>query len=101
MKMAVAVLLLSATDALLTLELIKLGAREVNVFMLGLIHGDLSHFVGVKMALTGLGVTYLVLRSSATVFGRIPVFRVLQGILAAYGVLVVYELGMLYYALSF
>ena len=95
MYVVVAILLLSATDALLTLKLLQIGAYEANVFMLGLVHGDLTTFAATKMALTGLGVTSLVIRNEALLFGRVQVLYVLYVVLACYIVVIAYELMML------
>lgn len=95
MYVVVAILLLSATDAVLTLQLLQMGAHEANVFMLGLVHGDLTTFAATKMALTGLGVIYLVIRNEALLFGRVQVRYVLHFVLACYIVLIAYELTLL------
>ena len=95
MYVVVAILLLSATDAILTLQLLQIGAQEANIFMVGLIHGDLQTFAATKMALTGLGVTYLVIRNQALLFGRLQVRYVLHFVLLCYIVLIGYELTLL------
>ncbi len=95
MYVVVAILLLSATDAILTLQLLQIGAHEANIFMVGLIHGDLQTFAAVKMGLTGLGVIYLVIRNEALLFGRLQVRYVLHFVLVCYIALIGYELTLL------
>jgi len=92
---AIAILLLSAADAYLTMRLLDRGARELNWFMAQLIHADAHEFVAIKMALTGLGVTVLVTRRHALLFGRIPIETILYLLLFGYVALVVYELSVL------
>jgi hypothetical protein len=94
---ALAILVCSVADAALTLTLVQLGAREVNLFMVGLVHGDPQTFVGWKMVLTGAGLIHLVIRHRVRLFGRIPVHQVLYLILAAYAGLIAYELWLLAY----
>ncbi len=91
----VAILLLSATDAFLTMHLLDRGAREVNWFMAQLIHADTQEFVAFKMALTGLGVIILVTRRHVVLFGRIQVEKLLYVALLGYLVLIFYEGSML------
>ncbi len=90
----VTILLLSATDAFLTMHLLDRGAREVNWFMAQLIHADTREFVAFKMALTGLGVIVLVTRRHVLLFGRIQVGKLLYVTLLGYLVLIVYEGSM-------
>jgi hypothetical protein len=93
--LVIAIMLLSAADAVLTLNLIALGAREVNPVMAGLVEGDPALFALAKMSLTGLGVTVLVVRAYTPLFGCIPVRWVLRILLLGYAVLVAYELALL------
>ena len=89
---SIAILLLSAADAYLTMRLLGQGARELNWFMAQLIHADAREFVALKMALTGLGVVVLVTRRHTLLFGRIPTERILYVVLLGYVALVLYEL---------
>lgn len=90
----IAILLLSAADAYLTLQLLAQGARELNWVMAQLVHADPHSFVALKMALTGLGVTLLVTRRHAVLFGRIPIEGILYALLLGYVALVAYELAI-------
>lgn len=93
---SIAILLLSATDAYLTMRLLNEGARELNWFMAQLIHANPQQFIALKMALTGLGVILLVTRRHARLFGRIPIEGVLYAIMFGYVVLIAYELSGLH-----
>ncbi len=88
------VLLLSVTDALLTLTLISHGAIEVNPFMVPLVRGSGHAFAYWKIGLTAAGVVVLTLLGRLRIWGR-TVGHVLYLILAGYIVLVVYELFLL------
>lgn len=90
---SIAILLLSAADAYLTLRLLHQGAKELNWFMAQLVHADPQQFVALKMSLTGLGVIVLVTRRHARLFGLIPTEGILYALLLAYLMLIVYELA--------
>lgn len=92
---SIAILLLSATDAYLTMRLLQQGARELNWFMAQLIDFSPRQFVAMKMALTGLGVIILVSRRHARLFGLIPIEGILYTVLFGYFVLIGYELAIL------
>jgi hypothetical protein len=92
---SIAILLLSAMDAYLTLRLLSQGAKELNWFMAQLIQLSPQHFVALKMALTGLGLIVLVTRRHARLFGRIPVEGILYAMLFGYLALVGYEISAL------
>ena len=87
--------LLSCVDAALTLTLLQHGAYEVNPFMAPIVGDSPLVFTLVKVFLTASGVVMLTLAARIRAFGRIPVSFVLSGVLAAYAVLVIYELRLL------
>lgn len=95
MLSSVLVLLLCVADALLTLTLISLGAREANPVMARFIYTDVERFAALKMALTGCGVLALVAVAHFRVFGLVRVASLLHAVLAGYAVLIAYELWML------
>src|SRR5690606_20447678 len=78
MFLAVAILLLSVSDAFLTLTLLAAGAYEVNPVMSFVLQRQPELFAAVKMALTGMGVLALVACARATVFRVIRVSSVLR-----------------------
>jgi hypothetical protein len=93
--LALAILLLSVTDAFFTLTLMTRGAEEANP----LLAYDLQRYPGVfaalKMVLTGGGVLVLVAMARARVFRIVRVRTDLQCFLSGYVVLVGYEMWML------
>lgn len=92
---AVLVVLLCLADALLTLTLMKHGAREVNPLMEPLVLGNGRGFAYWKVGLTVIGVVVLVILARARLFGLVPAGVLLYAILALYIVLVAYELRLL------
>lgn len=92
-----AIMLLSCADAFFTLQLLQLGAVELNTFMAILIERDLVSFVGFKLALTGLALVLIVIYKNFRIFGRIRVSQLLWLVLFGYSVLILYELVLLYF----
>jgi len=92
---ATLILMLCATDAVLTVVLISRGAYEVNPILAPLIGGSGALFAVVKVGLTGVGVVLLTLLCRVKAFGRMPVALVLYGVLGGYSVLIGYELRLL------
>ncbi len=95
LAVAIAILLLSVVDALLTLALIQRGAFEANPLMAEFLKRDPDHFVAVKIGLTAGGVLLLTLVAKVRAFGRLPVSLILYSVLAAYAGLVGYEVWLL------
>ncbi len=94
LALAVGILLLSVTDAILTLTLISHGATEVNPLMAPLVTGSGHSFAYWKLGLTSIGVVILTLLARLRFRGR-ALGTVLYVILAGYMVLVAYELFLL------
>jgi hypothetical protein len=92
---AIVILLLSTTDALLTLELISRGATEINPLMEPLVHGSGHGFAFWKLGLTAFGVIVLTLLARMRLLGRFAVGWILYLVLCGYLVLVGYELWLL------
>ena len=90
---AMLIMLLSAADAMLTLELLHLGAVEINPIMAMALDGP--GFAYVKVALTGVGVTILTVMARIHAFGRVPVGLVLYVVLGLYVGLIAYEYWLL------
>ncbi len=88
-------MLLSVADAMLTLELMHLGAVEVNPLMAVFLDSGSPGFAYLKVALTGLGVTVLTIMARIHAFGRVPVGVVLYGVLGLYVSLIAYEYWLL------
>ncbi len=92
---AMIIMLMSVADAMLTLQLMNLGAVEVNPVMAFALDGGSPAFAYLKVALTSLGVVVLTVMARVHAFGRIPVGLVLYGVLGLYGSLVFYEFRLL------
>ncbi len=95
--LVIGILLLSFADAVLTLNLLKAGAVEVNSFMAYLIEKDIQLFAAIKMALTGLCLVVLAAHANFRWLSIFRVERTLQLILPAYILLIVYELTLLHF----
>jgi hypothetical protein len=87
----IAMLLLSITDAFLTVRLIGDGAYETNPLLAFVLSEHPRLFATVKMGLTGLGVTLLVVLARARVFKVVRASAFLYGLAAAYLGLIGYE----------
>ena len=79
---AILILLLSCTDAALTLVLIGRGAFEVNPLLAPLVKGSPVAFVLVKVGLTGVGIVCLTLLARLKAFGRLPAKVLFYAVLA-------------------
>jgi hypothetical protein len=89
--LGLAVLLLSCTDALFTLNLMKLGATEANAVMDSTLRNGVDSFLAVKISLTAISVILLVAVAQRRVFGLFRVVRLLQLTCAGYVALIAYE----------
>jgi Domain of unknown function (DUF5658) len=94
---AVLVLLLSITDALMTLTLMRHGAEEANPLMAPLIAGGGPAFAYWKLGLTIAGIVVLVVMARVRLFGLIPTGWFLYLAAAGYMVLVAYEWYLLHH----
>jgi hypothetical protein len=95
---SIAILLLSAVDATLTLALLESGiVREANPLMRMLLEHDVQVFVNVKTAITASAVLVLVPAHHHRLLQRIEVRSILYGLLAVYCALILYELALLGY----
>lgn len=93
--LAVAILLLSVTDAFMTLTLLSAGAHEANPIMDFVLREKPELFAAVKMGMTGSGVLVLVACARATVFRVIRVTTVMHWCLFTYAALIAYECWLL------
>jgi hypothetical protein len=98
---AMAIVLLSCMDALFTLNLLSLGAQEVNYFMKVLIESDVSSFLTVKFMATSCGVLFLVAFARFRLGGILRVRRVLEALCGVYVCLIIWELYLLVGVASF
>lgn len=95
---AVALFTLAVADAYCTLILLEAGAREANPVMAALLEGAPAWFVPVKLTITAAGVLVLVLHKNFSLFGKLPVLRLMHGLLGLYGCLIAYQ-GVLFWSL--
>jgi len=91
----VALLLLSITDAFLTVRLISGGAYEANPLLAFVLDEHPRLFASLKMGLTGAGVTLLVVLARARVFKVVRASAFLYCLAAAYLGLIAYEAWLL------
>lgn len=92
--LVLAIVLMCAADALFTLNLLAVGAEELNVLMHALLIRDVESFLAIKIGVTSVSVVLLAIAARRRFLGMVSVFRVLQLFCAAYAVLIVYELWM-------
>ena len=93
--LVLAILLMSCTDALFTLNLLAIGGEELNAVMDALIRTDIETFLYVKIGVTAACVMLLAFAARRHFMGRLPVVRLLQGFCAGYAALIVYEIYLL------
>jgi hypothetical protein len=90
-----AVLLLSCLDALFTLTLLNWGAYEANPFMAHLLETSDAVFVVTKITVTAIGIVFLLMHSHFRLLNIASGKHILQFLVPAYGLLIVYELFLL------
>jgi|SRR5271169_3176211 len=95
LAVAVGILLLSATDAALTLTLLFNGYDEINPAMAPLIYRSAATFTALKMSLTSMGIVLMVFLARYRLIRLIRVDLLLYGVLIIYLWLVFYEMWML------
>lgn len=81
------IIILSLLDALLTLEIIRLGGKEVNPVMEILLNHSEWWFISIKMCVTILGYTILKITHSN---------RVLTLLTTLYSFIIIYEVGIIW-----
>lgn len=90
--LSVGVMLLSATDAMLTLMLLEIGFFEANPVMAAMMkHGTMA-FAATKMAMTGLGVLMLVYLARIRFLDRVRAGLFLTVMFVLYACLICYEI---------
>src|SRR5882724_8260099 len=95
LAVAISILLLSVSDAFLTVTLLQGGANEVNPVMAALIYRSVAMFAALKMGMTGLGVLLMVFLARYRFMRLMRVEWALYGVLFAYVSLVCYEFWMI------
>ena len=89
------ILLLSITDAFLTLTLMTHGATEANPLLAYILISAPELFAGTKLALTGISILVLVALARARVFRVIRVSAIMHTSLLVYLALICYEWWLL------
>ena len=92
---ALAILVLCAADAILTLNILLHGGYEVNSVMAVLIETDIQLFAIAKIALTGAAVVVLVANHKYHFFRGLNIGHILKAVLVGYLLLIVYEVFLL------
>ncbi len=95
LAVATGILLLSVTDACLTLALLAQGAEEINPVMAFVVGRGAAMFAVAKMAMTGVSVVLLVFLARYRFMRRVRVELTLYAVLIAYLALIGYELRIL------
>jgi hypothetical protein len=93
--LSIMILLLSVTDAFLTVTLLARGAHEANPFMALILDRYPALFAAVKMGLTGVGVVVLVAMAQARVFRVIRISAIIHWCMLGYVLLISYEAWLL------
>jgi hypothetical protein len=91
----ISIVLLSVTDAVLTLRILSYGGVELNPVMDAILAYGPVAFFAVKYGLTCAGLIFCVLHIRYQLLRTIPMRTVLLLILGIYLVLVVYEISIL------
>ena len=95
-RVVVAILVLSVADAILTVNLIGLGAVEINPVMDYYLTFGPHAFLAVKYVLTSLSVFILVIYSNSTLKnGRFPIRSFFPWIITALASVVVWEIYLI------
>ena len=89
--LAVGIMLMSGMDAFFTLQLLDLGAIEINPVMASVIGQSALSFAVSKMLLTGFGILALVFLSKSRFLNRIRTGLILTFFFSTYAVLICYE----------
>ena len=95
--LALAILLLSCTDALFTLNLIQVGADEANKVMDSALSHSVERFLAVKIGVTSLSVCVLVVAARRKFFGLFRGVRLLQAVCVGYLAVIWYEIYLFRY----
>lgn len=89
--LAVGIMLMSVFDAFFTLQLLDMGAIEINPVMAAVIGQSASSFAVSKMLLTGFGILALVFLAKSRFFNRVRTGLILTFFFSGYAVLICYE----------
>lgn len=94
---SVIILALCMIDAYITLNLLTMGATELNVVMKLAIEKDVILFLATKYAMTAISVVFLVIHHRFRVFNLVQVSHIIYGYAWIYIMLLTYEITMWVY----
>lgn len=94
LTLSLAIMVLCVADAHNTLQLLQLGAKEMNAFMDYLIQRDIELFVAVKLGMTAVCLVVLVGYQHIALFQLVKIRHLLYVICAFYAGLISYELAI-------
>jgi hypothetical protein len=97
--LATGTMLLSVTDAFMTLQLLDLGMIEANPIMARVLEHGTAAFVASKLALTAFGILTLVYLAKALFLNRIRTGLFLTAFFSGYACLVCYQIVQLLHLL--
>lgn len=95
--LALGVLLLSCTDALFTLNLLKAGATEANAVMAAMLDESMFRFLYVKIGMTSASLLILVATARRKFYKSVSVEHLLQAFCIGYFLLICYQIYMFVY----
>lgn len=95
--LALGVLLLSCTDALFTLNLLRIGASEANAVMAAMLEQGADSFLAGKLWITSISLIILVATARRKFLGSLSVEHVLQFFCVGYVLVIVYEIYLFIY----
>lgn len=95
MFVVMGIMMLSVTDAILTLKILSSGGVEVNLFLDWVVQNNIELFASVKFALTGLSIIFLTRYINYRLFNLFSVSTFLQVVFAGYIVLISYQIALL------
>ncbi len=95
--LALGVLLLSCTDALFTLNLLRIGASEANAVMASMLEQGADSFLVGKIGITSCSLIILVATARRKFFRSLSVEHLLQVFCVGYALVIVYEIYLFIY----
>lgn len=88
------IFILCCLDAYFTLELLRIGAKEINPFMDMLLREDMGLFLNVKLTFTAISLLFLVLHKNFLLY-RLNIEFIIHMCFGAYLSLILYEMTLL------
>jgi hypothetical protein len=89
------IFILCCLDAYFTLELLRIGAKEINPFMDMLLREDIRSFLNIKFTFTAISLLFLVLHKNFLLCGWLKIESIIHMCFGAYFSLILYEMTLL------